>query len=546
MKNIIKFTLSKTKNYYHLIILFVIISFIATVLSVFIPYYTGQFIDFLSAANKENKNITILLKYASILVSAGILGIILGYISNRLNVILSIKTTNSIKRMLVIHLQKSSHLHTSKINTGYLNQRITSDANSLSSFSINLIQNIIVKSLLIIIPALVLFTFSPVITIIFIVFVIIYYILYIILRKKVYKRNLILKERQAEHMSAQLEQLTHISFIKKFGLLFNFINRYDITYSKLFKSTLKYQTTSYSFTAAENLVRILAQIVLFIWGGILVFDGSITIGQFTIMSTYLSIMLNASGFFLGLSKYTQDALVSLDRINELLNMKRDHYGEIDLTSINTIELNNCTFSYGKDILINKFNYKFIKGNIYVITGENGSGKSTLTDIILGIYNSNLHGLLLYNNISAEKLNLIGIQQNNIGYCEQDPTFFKDTLFNNIICGNTSNCKTKMLGLIDYFGLSDLIASLEDGINSYISNKTSFSGGEKYKLSIIRALIKEPDVLILDEPTAALDTQGKCRLVDLLISLKKTKIIIIISHDSKINKIADYVLELSRL
>lgn len=193
-----------------------------------------------------------------------------------------------------------------------------------------------------------------------------------------------------------------------------------------------------------------------------------------------------------------------------------------------------------------FTTKLKKGNVYIILGENGAGKSTLVDIIMGLHTDNLAGNIKINGFNINELDMKYLRKNNIALAEQEPFLFEESILNNIILDNDNYDKNKLEELLNYFNLSAVINKLPNGINSILyENTINLSGGEKQKLSLIRTFLKNTDLIILDEPTNALDVFTKEKLVKYLDSLKKDRIIVIITHDRELFDIGDEVIEIKK-
>lgn len=181
-----------------------------------------------------------------------------------------------------------------------------------------------------------------------------------------------------------------------------------------------------------------------------------------------------------------------------------------------------------------------------MVGKNGIGKSTLVNIIMGLFVNEYKGRILYNNLDIDKLDMVSIRKNLYGVSEQEPILINDTIYNNIILGIDKNKDEEIKILMEVLNLDKYIESLPLKMNTIVNEDCSnLSGGEKQKLSILRTLLKDPDILILDEPTSALDHYTKINLINYLKSIKEKKIIIVITHDDCIKNEADHVWDFNK-
>lgn len=202
-------------------------------------------------------------------------------------------------------------------------------------------------------------------------------------------------------------------------------------------------------------------------------------------------------------------------------------------------VNKLNKKYYKKV-INNFSYTFKKGMIYSITGPSGCGKSTLLSILSGSYKS-YSGAVYYKNVNIKKLKNYSFI--NVGYVYQSYQLFDNlTALENVLLPyemqnkKIDNLKYKINTLFNKFKISHVI-------NQKVNK---LSGGEKQKVAIIRAIIKNPDILLLDEPTSALDETSSEILLDYLQFLKKDRIIIMVTHNDKLAMMCDEIIDFRSL
>ncbi|MGF7019134.1 ABC-type bacteriocin/lantibiotic exporter with double-glycine peptidase domain [Lachnospiraceae bacterium PF1-21] len=253
------------------------------------------------------------------------------------------------------------------------------------------------------------------------------------------------------------------------------------------------------------------------------------------ISSYFSMSINAIRYFFELGKRIQDVKVSLERILVIINTQASKYdGDMIIDSIEKIEVKRLSFGFTEEKIIKELSIEFRKGYSYAIVGANGSGKTTLIYLLLGLY-EDFEGEILFNEVKINDINLDNLREFEIGVVEQEPELLTDTIQNNF-WPNKSAKKNK-----DYHNeVYKLLWDKELNINSEIyENANNLSGGEKQRIALIRALAKNPDLIVLDEPTSAIDISGRERLTELVNTLKKDKIIIIVTHEKKIADVCDY-------
>lgn len=514
----------------------------SSIIGVVFPLFTGSFIDVLVSGN----DVTYLFKYCIMLILLSSLNVVLGYTINILYAKLQSTAGYNFNTFILNHVKKLPVTFFKNQNTVYLNQRINNDANNIIIFCINIISNLIINFIIIVFTSYILVKSNYKIALLLMVLISIYALTYKYLRKPLFRRSMEHREAQNHFFASLNEQLFNVGFIKSHSSNQIFENRLNNSFKTLLTKVLSYQKMSYIFTGFDNITSTMAQVLIYILGGIEVFKGNLTIGLFTVLINYFNMLMGAARYFFNLGKTYQDSLVSHERIVELLNKEEQPDGSEMVDNINNIELKNINFKYDGNYVVENLSLEFQKGFIYCITGENGSGKSTIINLILGLHINEYSGDIFYNGQNIKEINLVHSRMNNIGFTEQEPVLFEDSILNNIIMGKQADLlRTPIEILITYFNMLECIERQPDGLHTIINDQSNnLSGGEKQKLSIIRQLLKNPDVLIFDEPSSALDLRSTILFMDYLDKLKSNKIIIIVSHDDIVLNAADKLIKVS--
>ncbi len=211
---------------------------------------------------------------------------------------------------------------------------------------------------------------------------------------------------------------------------------------------------------------------------------------------------------------------------------------------NNILFNDVSFFYenGKP-LFDKLNIEIRKGYITAIAGPSGSGKSTICDLIIGFYKP-LSGGILVDNTNLQEYN-IQSWRSRIGYVSQDPFLFNLTVRENIIIGKPDASDEEVLLAAKQASANEFIESLPEQYNTIVGDSgIGISGGQRQRIAIARALIRNPELLILDEATSSLDSESELVILELLKKSRGTKTILIITHRLSSLEFADqiYVLD----
>lgn len=207
-----------------------------------------------------------------------------------------------------------------------------------------------------------------------------------------------------------------------------------------------------------------------------------------------------------------------------------------------IELKNINFKFEEKIIFEDFNFVIKKNSFNVIKGKSGSGKSTLINILMGILKPISGNVLIDDNF----LNLNDESWlKNIGYVPQENLILEGTILENITFFDEKINIVDFNKAINFAGLESFLKNLPNGENTILKeNLSNISGGEAKRISIARALYRNPKILILDEPTNGLDDQTKSNLVDNIYKLKGKTTIIIITHLNDFNSL-DSVIDLNK-
>ena len=231
-----------------------------------------------------------------------------------------------------------------------------------------------------------------------------------------------------------------------------------------------------------------------------------------------------------------------DTIKESHKSKEKSSNKKIFKKFNTLQLKNITFSFGKRVIFKKANLNIKKNNLILFHGKSGIGKTTLLDIIVGFYQPN-EGNVLLNKVDLGNYD-IKTFRNKIGFVSQDQFIYNNSILKNISLDKKISKKDLEKALNDS-ACQDFIKKLPKEINTIIGERgVSLSSGQKQRLSIARALLQNPDLLILDEPTVGLDNKNKEIILKKVKKLSRNMTVIIVSHDNYVFKYADFIYKIN--
>jgi ATP-binding cassette, subfamily C, bacterial len=207
-----------------------------------------------------------------------------------------------------------------------------------------------------------------------------------------------------------------------------------------------------------------------------------------------------------------------------------------------ISFENVTFGYNTAPILNGLCFKARPGQLTVLAGASGEGKTTILDLLIGFYTPG-SGRIMAGKDALSKLDLYQWRK-LIGYVPQDPILLHDTIHNNVVMGDASIDRSTVEWALQLAGAWKFVSALDLGVETSVGERgTRFSGGQRRRLCLARALVRKPKVLIIDEVTAGLDPETEDQIVATLTLLKKDTTLLAVTHQPALIKSADVVYKL---
>ncbi|REJ81908.1 MAG: ABC transporter ATP-binding protein [Bacteroidetes bacterium] len=361
------------------------------------------------------------------------------------------------------------------------------------------------------------------------------------------------KEKMGLLLSAIEETLGGLRIIKAFtaeqfsGEKFRKIND---DYRKLMVRL--YRKRDLSSPLSEFLGAVVLVIVMY-FGGKLVL-GEVSELEPSVFIAFIAIfsqIISPAKAFTDAYSNVQKGLASADRIYKILDSEvsiRDREHPLRISNFNhAIEYRNVSFAYhkgDKGMVLNDINLKIEKGKTIALVGQSGSGKTTLADLLPRFYDLDQGEILVDGeNIRDYKLQDL---RTLMGIVTQESILFNDTVFNNISFGVDNAKEEEVIEAAKIANAHDFIMEMKDGYQTNIGDRGGkMSGGQRQRLSIARAIYKNPPVLILDEATSALDTESERLVQEALIKLMKNRTTLVIAHRLSTIQHADEIIVMQR-
>ena len=350
-----------------------------------------------------------------------------------------------------------------------------------------------------------------------------------------------------ESLNAHLSNsITGILTVKSF-------NREKKEYKRIDSASDEVKTANYdAIKLSAAFIPIIRVAILFgftatlLIGGFLALDGQIKVGMYSVMLFITQRLLWPLTELGMIFDSFQKAMASFRRIMNLRDTNPSiNDGETELLELkNKISFENLNFEYVKDFpVLKNINIEIEKGKTTAIVGSTGSGKSTLIKLILRFYEKN-SGKILFDEHEIESLSLESIR-NKIGLVSQDVFLFEGSVFENIAYGNIEANSEEVWNAARLSESDSFINDLPNKEDTIVGERgQKLSGGQRQRISIARAILKNPEILILDEATSAVDNETEAAIQESLETLKEGRTVIAIAHRLSTIRNADliYVLE----
>lgn len=338
----------------------------------------------------------------------------------------------------------------------------------------------------------------------------------------------------ADVMSRMEESLQNFKIIKAFGREKYFTEKFFQENKKFRdKSIQVYRLTDLGSPLNEVIVVSILMIILYS-GGSMVFRGELEsalfITYFGLASQLIPPVKQLSQAYANIQK----GKAAEKRINEILNLPQENMESSGLSlaeDLKTgIRFDGVSFTYPgrKEAALNNITLEIQKGKMLALVGQSGSGKTTLTECILKLYEPQL-GSIFWNDKNYREINTSSLRS-KISLVSQEILLFNDSVFNNITFGDSVYTPADVEQAAKLAHAHDFIMRLPQGYMTPIGDRGNLlSGGQKQRLSLARALLRKPSLLILDEATSALDPESENAIREALSEIRKTTTIIIIAH-----------------
>ena len=530
-KEMIIKTLSIIKDYRNSYILIILFCLLAAIFSSLAPYFLGYATDSLYESLKLNIdfNVVYIVKILLIVLSCYIIDAVCTYMKSYLSSKVGQEIGYDLRRKLINKINTTKLRTLDSMKKGDIISKITNDVERLTDNITEIIPELVYNVSLIIGVVIMMFILDVKLALITIIAIPITYFLLSIVVKRTQKYFELNQSAIGNVNSFVEESVTNNDIIKSFNKEKYFNKRFDKISHEL--SEYGFKSSFYSSLAVpfNKLIGNLNYIVIVCIGSINVIKGNMRLGAIQSFIQYMKDFNRPMNVIAQVIANLQMAIASVDRINEILELPNEENGNIkEFTFNNSIEFRNVTFGYVKDkVVLNNFNLKINKGEKVALVGKTGAGKTTIVNLLMN-FHKQYEGQILIDGVDIRNIDYTEYRK-NIGMVLQDTWLFEGTIRENIIFDDKIDDES-LNKILNKSKILHMIDGLPGGLDFVINEETNnMSAGEKQLFTIARALISNPEILILDEATSNVDTRLEYIINKSMNNLTKNKTSIVIAH-----------------
>ncbi len=503
-----------------------------TATSIIVPYFSKGF--FYDKILTEGSAL-----YGEVLLAVGIVVAtqILSHIADMINGYVSTKIAARVvfdlKKTIFGAIEKLSMRFFTGRQTGGLMTQVNEDSNTIYSFFCDGVPYFLINIVQVAVLAVILFTMSPLLAVLSLATI----PLFFFLLRKTYgmskKLNAVKYSGSRSMNSGLADVIGGMRVVKAFSKEEAEIVRFDNNNKRAAKGNRKLAVFNNWAYPSISYLLYLGNIVALGVGGYMVMQEKITYGELITFTAYINMIYAPMNFFSNMINWSASCTNSLQRLFEIYDTEPEISEKPDAVTLEKIdgrvEFRNVDFGYSKHRkVIDDVSFVAEEGKILGIVGHTGAGKSTIANLIMRLYDTD-EGKVLIDGIDVKNLSFKSLYE-NIAIVSQETYLFMGSILDNIRYACPEATYEEVIKASKFAGAHDFIVKLPNGYNTKIgTGYKDLSGGERQRLSIARAILRDPKILILDEATAAMDTKTEKMIQNALTELTRGKTTIMIAH-----------------
>lgn len=502
--------------------------------SILVPYLSNEFF-FDEVLSKDGNFFGQVLLVVGLVVATRLLAQLFSIINGFVSAKIAARVVYDLKMTVFTSIEKLSLTFFGGRQTGGLMTQVNNDSNTIYYFFCDGVPYFLINVIQVIVVCVILFIENPLLAALSLVTVPVFFLIIL----KSYRQEMKLHAKNysgSRSLNSQLSDvLSGMRVVKAFSQEEAEISRFNKTSNKAAKNQKKLSLFNNYVYPSLGLVLYLGNIIALGVGGWMVIIGyhDFTYGKLIKFVAYVNMIYSPMYFFADMVDWSASSTNALQRLYEISDTEPDITEKEDAVTPESIEgrveFKNVDFSYTKNHkVIDNVSFEVEAGKTLGIVGHTGAGKSTIVNLIMRLYDSD-EGEILIDGINVKDLSFDALY-NNIAIVSQETYFFIGSIFDNIRYAKPEATYEEVIRAAKLAGAHSFIVKMPDAYNTKIGfGYKSLSGGEKQRLSIARAILRDPKILILDEATAAMDTETEKMIQSAITSLTRGKTTIMIAH-----------------
>lgn len=427
--------------------------------------------------------------------------------------------------------------------------RITADVNEVQTSFLSILLMIVREPLTIIFTIIAMLIISPKLTLFVFIFLPIAGFVISAIGKSLKKQSHRAQAESGYFLSLVEESLSGLKIIKGFNAQSRFQRHFETSTEKL-KKILNQLTNRQNLAAPISEFLGVFAIVVILWfgGNMVLVDGTLEAATFIAFMGLAYQVLTPAKQISKASYSIKKGNAAAERILDVLHTKpkiTDAPNAVEKKEFSSeVEIENVSFRYDKEKVLKNFSMKVKKGQTVALVGQSGSGKSTIANLVTRFYDVN-EGQIKIDGIDIREISKYSLR-GLMGLVTQDSILFNDTVRNNIGLGKEDATDEEIIEALKIANAWEFVKVLPEGLDFNIGDSgNKLSGGQKQRLSIARAILKNPPIMILDEATSALDTESERLVQKALENMMKNRTSIVIAHRLSTIQSADNIIVMQR-
>jgi subfamily B ATP-binding cassette protein MsbA len=489
------------------------------------------FTDFVYSGDK----IEILMKICVVILIVFFLKNLFGYLQSYFMAYVEYSSMNDLRDTAYKHLHKLPISYFKKERVGNLISRFTNDVSKIQDSISATFSSLIKEPLTIIVFLIIAISISWQLTLLAAVILPVSMLAIMWIGLKVRKQSTLVQRKIADITSVLQETISGVKVVKAFGME-PYENKKFVKETKSYlKTILKIVRIRDAASPITEMISIIVGAVIIYYGGTLVLKSS-TISASLFMGFLLAIfqMMKPIKDLSTVNNRIQEAGAAADRIFEILDTVPDIKDSKDAKTLGkfkgTVRFNKVSFKYeeSEDWVLEDINIEVFKGDIIALVGPSGGGKSTLVDLIPRFYDP-VEGSILIDGEDIRNYTLVSLRS-KMGIVTQETFLFNSSIKDNIAYGLDNYPDEKIIEAAKAANAHEFIIQTLDGYDTIVGERgVKLSGGQRQRLTIARAILKNPDIMIFDEATSALDSESEILVQEAIERMMKNRTTVVIAH-----------------